>query len=1055
MTSTRCFRTLATLSSALFTTLSHAAVSLPYSNDFTTAVPEFTASNSDWSLDTSGSGTYDVNVAASERQFSTLQATGIGGSAPTDFTIVAEFSVSKSTQANDAWGFALLGNGTTPGTYILADYDGSDKLRILSIRAGANGAEVNKQKSGSTVAFNLGVTYTLTLTGTYDASNNLTVSLIVTDGESTDFITAASFPTNALYNTNRVALTSRGGAGGSGTTAEFDDLAIEEGYTSPPSIVSPPVGTVVINDAVERPFLIVNPSESVEWRERTATEPWTSMKSRALQIANNATFAFDGISTTELPQQALDLKLLVSATALATVLNPEDAEIYADKVAALITDGIPHLDGFRPSYGGGTNWQANTPVTSCVFSCILALDTIDPYLTKSERNSVAAAIEKIVPTLLPTNDWRPGRDSIRALWAIYKDPTNTSAFQGNVNNFLFEFQKLVTSDGVMIAGTGYANARLNYYDREQKHALSDILERLDLAEVYSLPKLKNAYEWLYGYAYGHHGEVHIIGDTSRNRPVNGPRGVYPDGSPTAAYRAWRFSPSAQSYANQILADPIPQPTLLAFGTSGPATRDLPKTSAPSRIFTDGGAYFREPVDTTDGISATLHNIRSSEFHTHKETNAISLIGLGEHLISNIGFVGANGSHAGFSWTDINNRALSGNTVLVDYPAITSGKNAPSTNDHDRKTGAGIVRGFTSPRLDYAVGDSGNALPNNDPHTRGLGFVQAGDGVTPYVFLLDRVKSPAGSTAHQVLRPVSADVNPVVTANAHYRWFVKSKTQSGAYVSIFPGRTPSSVQLLDGAFLDITKADSVFGKFLYSTFPIRNGESHFATVIFPHRTLSEAPTVDQISGDNFAGVELNFPNNTTDTLLSVDSNSASVTHGAITFRAKGVYVRTTSVGLKRFFVDEGTSFVHAGGIAINSSAPISAVVDDERIHVWIPTGGANVTVTRPGIPQGFVDQSQTPVTADGSGVMSFTLSAGKHVIDSTEANFPELEMTLSGTSVIIKADDLIPGSSYTLWASDDLVQWLPVESAVAQSATKLVLEKVGNTARRFYKLVASE
>lgn len=1031
-------------------------MTLPYNNEFNPGFTGFTASaesGGSWSAysdEDTDAYRFSTGTANAKRGWALVDAagTGLGGATPSDFTASVKFVVTAAqVGSNTAWGFAVLGNTLgLPGKYILMDWAANDQLRIYNIGGAGNGVTVNRTAT-SNFGFSPGVEFTLTATGKYSGTV-LTLSLTITNGTYSDTITAAPFDTAAHYTGTAMGLTARSGSPSNGTTVLYDSFNLGNSYTAPPAPVAPPAGIVDINPAITHPFLIVSSGEFAEWRSRTATEPWASMKTKCLDIANNV--SFDLNSSARLRNQALELKLIVSASALATILDPVNAQAHADKALAEMLAGLPDIEARRPSVGR-SEWEANTPVGSCLFSCILALDVIDPHITAAQRNDVALLIEPMVASI--SNQWAPSGRSLRALWSIYKDRTNTSGYLANVNGFLSELQAHLTADGVMRAGTGYANARLNYYDREQKHSLGDILVRLGLDDFYSRSKLRNGYEWLYGSAYGHNGDVHVFGDSSTDRPYYGPPGVYPVDSATAAFRAWRFSTLAQSYARTLTGNVTPHPTLLAYAGTGPANRDLPATPAASRIFHDGGAFFREARIDSNALSIAMWNLATSntDSHTHKDTNALSLIGLGEHLLTNVGYAGYGAGYAGFTWKDINDRALGNNTVFIDYPAITTGKNAPSTNDHSKRYGAGIVRGFTSPFLDYAVGDSGTALALGK-HFRGLGFVQAADGQAPYAFLLDRVTSATGATTQMALHPFSPDTDPTIVANAHYRWFVKSDTAEGAYLSIFLGAPPTQVQLLDGIAANLTVANSLLGKFLFATYPIVGGEANFATVLYPHRNVAGAPGVTQIARPNFTGLELSLANNTTDTILSIDSGAGTVTNGDATLNARGAYLRTVAGSLQRFFLDLGTFFSHSGGVSLTSSQPVTAMVDASTMEITL-SGAATVSVQVPGITQGFVNQGQTPTVADVNGNLSFTLGAGRQFIFWNTPSSPALDLSIRNGSAIVKTSGLIPGATYTIEGSDDLTNWQPLKSAPAVSSTDLVVEAVGIETKRFYRLVS--
>lgn len=794
----------------------------------------------------------------------------------------------------------------------------------------------------------------------------------------------------------------------------------------------------VVNPNPSHPFLIVSAAEFPAWREKALHEPWATVKAKAISTAG--TLVYDPAFSGPYRSKVLRLKTVVSACALSSILDPANASTYADKAAAQMVAGLTDIRNTRGAIGG---WDANTPVGSTLFSCILALDVLHPSIAEPMRLQIEGLIGPMANSL---SGWNPSPESVRSLWALYRG--DAAAYQTNVSAYLSALLNLFTDDGVMLAGTGYGNARLNYYDREQKHALTDVLSRLGAMDAYSIRKIQRVYEWLYGSAYGHQGELHIFGDTSANRPLWGPPGEYPQDSPTAAYRAWHYSAAAQSYANRLIADPAPQASLLGYALLGTPTRDLPATNAPSRIFRDGGAFFREDTMDPGGLSSGLLNLTRSETHTHKEVNSISLIGHGEHLVSNSGYAGAGTASLGYSWSYINDRAVSANTVLIDYP-LTSAAGATSTGDHLRKHGAGISRGLIAPGFDYAVGDSGTTLAAGN-HQRGMAFLhpEPALGTPGYWLLFDRVTSTTGTNAQMALHPFSSDVS-TVAANQHYRWFIRKATQEGTYLSIHLTSPPSQTQILNGVLANLDSSKSFVGKFLYATYPIQAGTAHFATALLPHRDPADEPLANHSSGAGYR--EMTFQWNTVeDHLFTADTASAPQVAGSISWTGSACHVRAISGAPHRFFIDQGTSFT-MGGVEFSSSVPVMAVGTSHVLTVSVPSQ-ASLTFRWPGVFSGYLGHSSSAINPDAFGRFSLSLPAGEHRITFGTSALPELLPQPMPETVILGIRGLQPGKPYRYEASSDLSGWESLKEGTATSSADFIAEPGPVPARRFYRIV---
>ena len=205
---------------SLASVLHAGAVSVPYSNDFSSSVADFTeTADANWSL---VSGTYQYFTSLDNNAGSAMvSATGFGATYA-DFVVSTTFEVtSKASGGTFNWGMALLGNSESPSTYILADLSSNGDFRLINVGGSGTGADINESGSFS---YSLNTTYTLTATGTYSGSN-LTLKLDITDGMTSNSITATAFDASTFYTGSAMGLRARSGSGG-GTTVQYDSFSI-------------------------------------------------------------------------------------------------------------------------------------------------------------------------------------------------------------------------------------------------------------------------------------------------------------------------------------------------------------------------------------------------------------------------------------------------------------------------------------------------------------------------------------------------------------------------------------------------------------------------------------------------------------------------------------------------------------------------------------------------------------------------------------------------------------------------------------------------------------
>jgi len=230
MTKTKLLRssTLSIFCLAFSTTaaLNAATVSVPYSNDFSSSVADFTENNDpNWTLDT-GAETYEFNTGSSNTSGSAMVSASGFGATYADFVVSTTFRVTDNASTGTSnWGMALLGNSESPSTYILADLTSGGGFRLINVGGSGTGQDVD---ASGAFSFNENTSYTLTATGTYTGTN-LTLSLDITDGVSSNSISAAAFDVSTYYTGSAMGMRARSGSGSgsnAGTSVEYDSFSI-------------------------------------------------------------------------------------------------------------------------------------------------------------------------------------------------------------------------------------------------------------------------------------------------------------------------------------------------------------------------------------------------------------------------------------------------------------------------------------------------------------------------------------------------------------------------------------------------------------------------------------------------------------------------------------------------------------------------------------------------------------------------------------------------------------------------------------------------------------
>ncbi len=754
--------------------------------------------------------------------------------------------------------------------------------------------------------------------------------------------------------------------GGNNASIYLDDVSLQDD------------GCVIV--PVTHPVIMGDESQYAALRAKSSQAPFSQIKNQAINDANSNSWLSSQYysSSSSYIHRSLRLKDITNACALGYILDPSNEAFYVNKATTQMLDGFAYLSANRPS-----GWEGNVPLGAAVFNSILALDIMYNDMAPSDRSTIEDYINGLANSL--SNNWAPSAQAIKAIWALYTG--DQTKYNLMVKQHDIELFAMFSPDGVFYPGTGYAGARMLGDDRNQKHFLLDILEHRGENNYYNNPKLVKGHEWIFGYSTTPFGKCFPFGDsapTSTNGKWSNSGG---------SYRAVNFSQDAMEYSNNLLVYDTPKPNLVLYFVLEPNTYDPTlEGHAPSKIFPDGGAWFREKTFNTNILSSALWNVTSLEAHQHYETNAISLAGHGELLLTNAGYNGYYSSQGSYTWDDINKRAVSANTVLIDYPLSNSTNgNFPATNNHVNKTGAGIEEGLTTNKLDYACGNSGNALPNGQ-HQRNFLFVHP-EGQTPgYWILMDDIStSGSNSTGHIALHPHSTNVTTVAT-DKEYRWSINEFSNTTAYLSIHLAQQPDNLQLLDGISTDWD--GGVEHKYLYSTYDLGStGHREIITLLFPHQSSGNSPNTTQLNTSSYTGIVADMGNTIEDHTLESSTPTQSITYGNHSFAGAMSTFRTNAGTVDWYFVKRGTSF-SSGNNRFSAGAPISLFMDG-RIGKVTTANATQLSLAVDQINMACAQlflNGQPAASTLSNGMISFTLPAGTYNI-LLEERCLELELSV--------------------------------------------------------------
>ncbi|PSB21076.1 hypothetical protein C7B61_17280 [filamentous cyanobacterium CCP1] len=729
-------------------------------------------------------------------------------------------------------------------------------------------------------------------------------------------------------------------------------------------------------DTARHPFLIVRESDYPELRDRANRLPWSEMRLEAIQQAQELTYD---------PEEdngrgaGYKLRDMMGYTALAYILDSANKERYVDKIQETLNVALPDMLSERKERD---NWDTTVPFQGGIFNAILALDIIYRELPAHERSTLETDIAQLVNGF--RDNWGPANHSVSALWAFYE--RDTSKFEQELQQYDESWVVDITIDGVYTPGTGYAAERIGSCSREHKALGMDVWEYQGHHNYYTNEQFIKLHEWLYGYSHTPDFRTMAFGDSLPNFYLLGGSRHTPANCSTQPYRAYRFGEFTRRYATWQMQDGHRMPSgnaamhpngrLLTYILMADEVPDLSvKVVPPSRVFPDGGAWFLENQQSRKALAGAMWNPTHSSGHSHKETNAIFLSGYGAHLLSNSGYKGWRRGVGNFSWDYIHDRAVSGNTGLIDYQFDrTQEGNPPEENDHQYKHGAGIQEWLLTPTFDYARGDSGEALPNGQ-HFRNFHFVHPSDGKHGYWFLIDEFTG--GNQVHLAFHPYARTLNQASPAEYQADIVNYEDTEiTDVDLTVFLGTPPDDVTLHNG----VIAGPDIENQYLYASYNRSSGKKQIVTVLVPSDHDHQKPELEQIRGEYYSGAKVDHGDGVIDYIVESDPNAVEPIDNAA-FQASRSLFRLVGTDLRAVYA-VGRSFEYdadLGRKGFQAEQDLALYLREGSGQVVSPTA-QRLTLYYPTIRGAYINGSPAPIVQATDDSITINIPAGTSSLD---------------------------------------------------------------------------
>ena len=786
--------------------------------------------------------------------------------------------------------------------------------------------------------------------------------------------------------------------------------------------------------AQEHPFILVSESDYPELRDRAANEPWATMKADAIDDALNLDY---DASIADYQDRAELARVIAASCSLAYILDPDNAATYVARVEGQLHAALDDLQATQAALPWSTRrtWAYQVMPSGAAFVSYMCLDIMYDDLNPTLRAEMESDCDYFADNHRQ-NTWQASEYGIAAMRDLYHG--NTSGYTAHMDDYMAYLDEETTEDGVFLPGCGYTRSRLTHEKRMQKHVVMDLAVRHGYHDFYNDPQFQELYEWAYGYNLTPYRRAWTFGDakTSKDHSWNlGALKVPQYSADAARYVRWACGPfgvekddERRRLVHYVLADQAPS--------------DNPLQPV-SRVYEDGGAWFYDDDTSTHALAIAMWNVKEQPeaAHQHKDTNAFDFAGYGARLLRNSSYSGWGDG----DWTWIHNRAKANNVVLIN------------NTDHQDRDGNGIIEHLLSDSLDYACGDSGNALPNGR-HYRNLVFVRPAADLQGYAVLFDRVL--ADDPSHKVdlaLHPNTDQEPVVISAREEYRLLHTGEdwVPNTGEVTVFYGSQPASVDINTG-YLGGGSADEMSGgRYLYSHHDTdSNGEAMLTTVLFPHDASHPKQPMTRLNpASATGGTRIDLSGTVSDYALSSLGGSVVNTADGSSFQGQAVLYRRNNGALDFYFLRGGRSFDDGAGSGFSADQDCSVFLK-AGVGSMVCANPTTVTFSHPGITGVELDGSMLAPISHVPGAVTVAVPAGSHELQlrtdiaiydaDAAANVAVLPLA-SGDSVGITAEAVHPdGAAVSYSLSDDAGGRFAIDagSGVVSAATALGYDDSG-------------
>ncbi len=671
----------------------------------------------------------------------------------------------------------------------------------------------------------------------------------------------------------------------------------------------------------KHPFLIVTKDMYPALRSKASEEPWKSMKADAIARSYKT-----------VKSEPSPLQEYIGAAALAYILDESNAKTHAHQVRDAIKTQYPLL-----KVEDGSDWGDVVPPMGALFVATLALDIVYDALTDAEIAACEKVLSSQISKVSIKGSWADARRGAHGTWDIYKGK-RTTADDDYYNGIMIQ----ITPDGVSPVTNTYAWERVGGGNSTvAKSGYMDVLEFTGIDKrYYNNERLIKFQRWLYGSSLNCAKKYVIFGD------------MLPTAGVSNAMLHWRvgnFDTEAAGYAAWVHEGKSPIGHILTYIVPKSA---LPAPKVPSsKLYENGGAFLRDKEDDAKGMQLTLYNIKTQdEWHTHNEVNGLSLSGLGNRLLVNGGRLG-----------EPVRAAFLNNTLTIN------GQN------HSSRLGDGILDGFISNDVDFAIGSAGKSMTPAS-HLRNSVLVHSTTNVPGYFIIFDEVHAKGGDQVHNYLHPANESSVDVVT----------SLTEYTAKIDHYP-----TVENVSASFYYLTPPKAVNIKKIQSAVPDRypdyphhnrleavydvdaKGNRNLTTIVYPFSKSVSKAEYKKIGNADFNACTISH-GNATDYIFETISNKEISSEG-MKVQADFCLVRKIGDDTSFYFVKNGISFT-SGKLGFQSDK--NATVYANGSQGKIISEGAKVKLT--GVGMGSVKFTPTAeVINSGTDFIEVRLGKGTY------------------------------------------------------------------------------